>query len=314
MPLETFDLRALRQKIEAVEGTAETLAGADAVQIMEGSGQIQTDELERNLDRPAGGARPYVQTRRRVMVTGMIELAGSATAGNASPLSTMLRNCGHTETLNAGPPANAEYTPVLSGFPSSTIGFYHAGELLLGVGCRGRLTSIDLAINDYPKAGIELMGKVQAYSEVAVPSDDLSAFQEPIVGVEANMAIELGGVALEAVSLSLDPGVSLALAYHTEATISRQSARAVTGTLRVYRPLIATADIRSMAAGHTKQALLVDYVTGTAAKDLSLEAPSMQIGEPQNVDIDGLRGWDIPVRLLPDAGNDDYTLRFGSRT
>jgi hypothetical protein len=313
MPLETFDLRALRHKIEAVEGTAESLAGADAIQIMEGSGQIQTDELERNLDRPAGGGRPYVPIRRRVLITGMIELAGAATAGLAAPISGLLRNCGHTEVLNSTPD-NAEYTPVLTGFPSATFGFYHAGELLTGVGSRGRLTSIDMAINDYPKAGIELLGKVEAYAEESVPADDLSAFQDPVVGTEASMTIELGGVALEAVSLSLDPGISLALAYHTEATVSRQSIRSVNGTLRVYRPLIATADIRSMAQAQTKQTLLVDYVTGTAAKDLSLQAPSVQIGEPQNVDIDGLRGWDIPVRLLPVNNNDDYTLRFGTRS
>lgn len=313
MSIETFDLRALRHKIESVEGTAETLAGADAIQIMEGSGQIQVDELERNLDRPAGGARPYVPIRRRVLVTGMVELAGAAVAGNAAPISGLLRNCGHTEALNTGPD-NAEYTPVLTGFPSATFGFYHSGELLTGVGARGRLTSIDLAINDYPKAGIELLGKVQAYAEESVPADDLSAFQDPVVATEETFTVELGGVALDAVSLSLDLGTSLTLAYHSENTVSRQSARSVTGTLRVYRPLIATADIRAMAQAQTKQALLVDYVTGTAAKDLSLQAPSLQIGEPQTVDIDGLRGWDIPVRLLPVNNNDDYTLRFGSRT
>jgi hypothetical protein len=313
MPLETFDLRALRHKIESVEGTAETLAGADAIQIMEGSGQIQIDELERNLDRPAGGARPYVPVRRRVLVTGMIELAGAATAGDAAPIGGLLRNCGHTQALNSAPD-NAEYTPVLTGFPSATFGFYHAGELKTGVGARGRLTSIEMAINDYPKAGIELLGKVEAYSETATPADDLTAFQDPVVGTEASMKIELGGVALEAVSLNLDPGISLVLAYHTEATISRQSVRSVTGTLRVYRPLIATADIRSMAQAQTKQTLLVDYDSGTDARDLSLQAPSVQIGEPQDVDIDGLRGWDIPVRLLPVNNNDDYTLRFGPRT
>jgi hypothetical protein len=312
MPLDIFDLRALRHKIESVEGTAESLAEADAVQILNGEGQISVDQIERNLDRPAGGARPYVPVRRRVMVTGEIELAGASTAGDAAPVGDLLRNMGHTEALNAGPPANAEYTPVLNGFPSATFFFYHGGETLQAVGGRGRLTSIDLAINDFPKAGIELMGKVEGAVEESVPTDDLSAFQSPIVGVEANMTVELGGVALEAVSLSLDPGINLALAYHTEATISRQSARAVTGTLRVYRPLNATANIRSLAQNQTLQTLLVDYVTGTAAKDLALEAPSVQIGEPQNAELDGLRVWDIPIRLLPDAGNDDYLLRFGS--
>lgn len=309
MPLEPFDLRALRHKIEAVEGTAESLTGSDVVMVQEGSGQIQVDELERNLDRPAGGARPYVPVRRRVMVTGNFELAGAAAAGDPAPHSGFLRNCGHTEVLGETPD-NAEYTPVMRGFPSATFWFYHAGELLRATGGRGRLTSIDLAINDYAKAGFELMGKVDGYAEEAVPEDDISAFQDPVAIIEDNLTVELDGVALEAVSLSLDPGVNLAMVYHSEATVSRQTARSVTGTLRVYRPLIATADIRSMAAAAAKVPLLVDVVTGAAAKDLSLEAGEVQIGEPQNVDIDGLLGWDIPVRLLPGP---DYILRFGPR-
>jgi hypothetical protein len=313
MPLETIDLRALRSKIEAVEGTQETLAAADVVQFLEGSVQISTDNLERNLDRPAGGARPYIPIRRRALITGMIELTGAATAGDATPHTDFFRHCGHTSVLNVTP-ANQELTPVLTGFPSMTHGFYWAGELITAVGARGRFTSIDLAINDYAKAGIEVLGKVQAYAEQSVPFDDVSAYQEPTALIEDNLQILLDGVALEGVSLSLDPGINLALAYHSEAVISRQTTRAVTGTLRVYRPLIATSDIRSMAQSASKVPLLVDVVTGTAAQDLSLESASVQLGEPQNVDIDGLRGWDIPVTLLPVNNNDDYTLRFGSRT
>lgn len=311
MPLETFDLRALRSKIETTEGTAEALAAADAIQIMEGSGQISVDPLERNLDRPAGGARPYVPVRRRGMLTGSVELTGAAVAGDATPYTDFFRNCGHTSALNVGPPANQELTPVLTGFPSATHGFYHAGELLTLVGARGRFTSLDFAINDYAKAGIEILGKVEAYAEESVPEDDLSTFEDPVAIIEDNLQVLVDGVALEAVSLSLDPGITLAMAYHSEGTVSRQTVRSVTGTLRVYRPLIATADIRSMAKNAAKVPLVVDVVTGTAAKDLSIEGASVQIGEPQNVDIDGLLGWDIPVRMLPSP---DYTLRFGSRT
>lgn len=310
MPLEPFDLRATRSKIEAVEGTAETLAEADAIQVLEGSGQISVDQLERNLDRPNGGARPYVPVRRRVLLTGMLELTGAAVAGEATPYTDFLRHCGHTSTLNAAPD-NQELTPVLYGFPSMTHGFYHAGELLVAVGSRGRLTSIDLAINDYAKAGFEVMGKVENYSEVAVPDDDLSDFQDPVALIEDNLQILVDDVALEGVSASIDPGITLTMVYHSEATVSRQTVRSVTGTLRVYRPLIATADIRSMANSAAKVPLLIDVVTGTAAKDLSLEAASMQLGEPQNVDIDGLRGWDIPVRFLTSS---DYVLRLGQRT
>lgn len=315
MPLDVFDLRAFTHKIETTEGTdAVPTPAADAILLHTGSGQIQVDELERNIDNPQGGAKPYVPVRRRGMITGEIELAGAATAGDAAPIGRLLRSHGHTEVLEAGPPAQALYTPVLHGFPSASSYFYHAGELFKIVGGRGRLTSIDLAINDFPKAGIEIMGKVEAVEEAAVPTTiDTSAFQDPIVGTEDKMTILLDGEALEGVSLSLDPGISLNMVYHTEATVSRQSIRAVTGTLRVYRPLVATADIRSMARSAAKVPLIVDYLHETPARSLFLTAPRVQIGEPQIAELDGLVVWDIPVRLLPDDGNDDYTLGFGLR-
>lgn len=315
MPLEVFDLRAFTHKIETTEGTdAVPTPAADAILLHNGSGQIQVDELERNIDNPQGGAKPYVPVRRRGMITGEIELAGAATAGAAAPIGRLLRSHGHTELLEPGPPAQALYTPALRGFPSASSYFYHGGELFRIVGGRGRLTSISLAINAFPKAGIELMGKVEAVQEAEVPATiDTSAFQDPIVGTEDEMSILLDGEPLEGVSLELDPGISLNMVYHTEATVSRQSLRAVTGTLRVYRPLVATADVRTMARTQAKVPLIVDYVHATPARSLFVSAPRVQIGEPQIAELDGLAVWDIPVRLLPNLGNDDYTLGFGLR-
>jgi len=306
MPLDIFDLRAVRHKIEATENVAETLAGSDGILLNNGSVQIQTDNIQLNRDKPDGGARPNVPVRRRGLITGEIELIGGATAGSAGPLSGLLRNCGHTETEVSGPPANVTYEPVLNNFPSATIGFNHAGELVTLVGARGRLTSIALGINDFAKANVEFLGRISAVAEQAVPADDLSAYLDPPAFTEANMVVSLDSTNLEGISLNLDPGITLSLAYHSEAVIARQTVRAVTGTLRVYRPLIATKDIRSLAETTTKVPLLVSLDTGTANQSTALSAAGIQIGEPQNVNVDGLRAWDIPVTLI-----EDYTITFG---
>lgn len=315
MSLDQFDLRLMRHGVEAVEGVAETLAATNVLRVLNGSGQIQSDNLEREIDRPASGSRPYVPIRRRVVLTGELELAGAATAGQAAPFGDFLRNAGHTEVLNTEPD-NAEYTPAFTGFPSATAYFNHSGEVLHAVGGRARLTTLELAINAYAKAGFEFLGKVSPEpTEEAVPVDDQSAFQAPAPITEDVLTVSVGGVALEGVSLNVDFGVTQRLVYHSEGVFTRHTGRAATGTLRVYRPQIAEADIRSMARNATLQTILFDVVTGTAASDFSFETPPAQLGEPQNVDIDGLRGWDIPVTFLPTAAaNDDYTLRFGSRT
>jgi len=310
MAVENFDLRALRHKIEAVEGVAEIPAGADAVRVIDGQGQIATDQITINWDKPDGGARPFVPVRRRVRLEGQTPLLGAATAGDAIVYSGLARNFGHTEVLNAGPPANAEYTPVLKGFPSATAFFNHAGEVLQGVGGRGRYTSFDFAINDFAKAGFEWLAKVAADPiEEEVWNDDVSAFGQPVVLDEGNTTVTLAGVPLEFVSLSVNTGTSVNLVYHSEATVSRHGERAVTGTLKVHRPLIATSPIRQMAQDASLQSLLLDVVTGDVAKDLSFEADGVQLGEPQNTNTDGLRTWDIPVTFTQ-----DYILRFGART
>lgn len=312
MPMnELFELRGMRHKLETTEGTDAVPAAVDAVLIQGGEAQISSDPLERNLDTPNGGAKPFVPVRRRGIVTGSVELVGNAIAGTASPLSSLMVNSGHAETLNAGPPANVEYNPVLRNFDSASCYFYHDGEQYRLVGCRSRLTSISMEINNFITAGFELLGQVDGYAETAVPSDDVSAFQDPPALTESSMAVSIGGVDLDGVSLNLDLGVNLALAYSSERVIARQTARAVTGTLRVYRPQIATKDIRAMARDQTKQALAVVLNTGTPWQTTAFTGSSVQFGEPQNVNIDGLKGWDIPVRLLPVSGNDDYLIRFG---
>jgi len=304
---EFIDVRALRLKAESVEGTYETLAAADAMQILNGEAQIQEDPLTREIDKPDGGARPSVQTRRRVTITGGIELAGAATAGNAAPHAALLLNAGHAEVLDAGPPAGAEYSPVLKGFASASAEFFWDGERYRAKSGRSRLTSIAAEINNYLRAEFEYMGLIESIAEAAVPSDDVSAFQAPQPLTVESMLASVGGTALEVVSINIDPGIDLNMSYHSEGVIVGHTARSVTGTLRCHRPLVATKDLRTLASTRATEALFLGLSTGTAAEAVEITSATTEFGEPQNVEIDGgYKGWDVPFRML-----DDYTLRFG---
>lgn len=325
---DKFDLRAFLHKIETIEGTDATPAPAtDAILLTNGEVQVQDDDLEREIDQPAGGARPRMKIRRRGTITGGIELLGNATAGQPSPFSSLLRAAGHTETLlvaAAGPPQifdAAQYTPILTGIPSASSYFYHDGEFFQLVGSRSRLTSASMEINGIPQAETETLGKVLGISEAAVPSDvDFSAFPDPVVGTEdsttgafADMSVLLDGIALDGISVSVDLGVELAMRYSTEATRALHRARAVTGTLTIFRPEVATSDIRSMVASRAKVPLIVDYTHSTEARTQSWEFPSVQLDEPRLVNRDGDKAWEVGFVALPTAGNDDYTLTFGKR-
>ena len=325
---DKFDIRAFLHAIETVEGTDEVPTGpANAIQLINGEVSIQDDDLEREIDQPDGGAKPRAKIRRRGTITGSIELVGAATAGAASPYSSLIRSAGHTETLlvaDVGPPEvfdAARYMPILRNIPSASSYFYHDGELFKLVGSRARFTSMTWEINGIPTAQIEVVGKVLQISEADVPNDvDISGFPEPIVGTEdqtagsfADMSILLGGVALDGVSVTHDPGIELALRYSTESTRALQRARAVTGTITIFRPEIATSDIRAMVNSRARVPLLVDFTHDDEWRNQSVLYPAVQLDEPNLVNRDGDKAWEVGFVALPDQGNDDYDLIFGKR-
>jgi len=330
MPLtdDKFDIRAFLHKIEATEGTDSVPDPAtNAILLLGGEVSVQDDDLEREIDQPQGGARPRTKIRRRATITGGIELVGATTAGAAPPNSSLIRAAGHVETVlvaDPGPPEvfdAVQYNPILKNIPSASSYFYHDGEFFKIVGSRSRLNTAELSINGIPTAQQETLGKVLEISEDDVPANvDTSAFADPSVGTEdgntgvfADMSILLDGVALDGISVNLDFGINLALRYSTESTRALQRARAVTGTMRIYRPEIATSDIRSMVNSRAKVPLLVDYAHTEEWRNQSWFAPAVQLDEPVLVDVDGDKAWDVGFVALPVNGNDDYELTFGKR-
>ncbi len=316
MALHLFRLRALLLKLEDTEGTDAAPTGAlNALQIINGQGQIESDRLAREIDKPHFTARPFVNTRRRATLSGSVELLGAAQVGDPAPIDALLR-CGahaYTQLDDGGEPAvptGAEYNPVSNGVPSATGWFYHGGEVMKVTGARAALTRITLAINDFAKAEFQIQGSVSAVAEAPQPTDtDYSAFQEPQPITTETFEVTVNEVKVDAVSIQLDTGAQLGMVEHSEARVTRLTDRQVSGTLRIYPPERSHLDIRALVAAHTRVPILAT-VTGAAGRNVRLELPTVQFGEPQRVDIDGVVGWDIPMTAPADAGNDDYILTF----
>lgn len=316
MSLHLFRLRALLLKLESEEGTDAAPAPAvNALQILNGQGQIESDRLSREIDTPYFSARPFVNVRRRATLTGAVELLGAATVGAAAPIDALLRCGAHAYTQvedDSEPPVPvaAEYNPVSDGVPSATGWFYHGGELMKVTGARAALTRITFAINDFAKAEFQIQGSVAAVEEAPPPSGtDYSAFQEPQAITTETFEVTLDGDEVDAVSVQLDLQPQLTMVEHSEARVTRLTDRQSGGTLRIYPPARSRIDIRALVAAHTRVPL-VATVTGAAGRNVTLALPAVQLGEPQSVDIDGVLGWDIPFVAIADQGNDEYLLTF----
>lgn len=311
MPLESFERRGLLVKTEVTENTDSTpLAAADGILLLNGSSKLEADVIERAIDRPYFGGDPFVLTKFRGSIEGDIELIGAAVAGTASPLSTVLRMGGMAETLDAvGPPAFARYNPVSTGIISATSYFFHAGTLKKLTGSRAAISGVKLAIGDYPKARIQIVGNATDVEETALPSIALANFQTPIPATTETMTLTVGGFAVSGTEFTLDFGSELGLVEHTEARLSRISDRKPTFTTTFYRPAKADLDVHALWRTHSLVPI-VALVDGGAARLTRVTVGFGQIESIEEVEIEKDYGYKLTGRCVPFAGNDEFLIEF----
>jgi hypothetical protein len=314
MALESFTRRALLLKAETVEGVDAAPVGAtDGLLVINGSSSIEADVIERAVDTPHWGAKPFLLSKRRGTIEGEIELIGASTPGTAAPIATALRMAGMAQTLDpTGPPAQASYNPISTGIISATAWFYHSGTLKKLTGCRADISGLRLAIGDFPKANISILGNFAGdVDEASLPVVDLSAFQTPVPGSTETMALTLNGFAVEGTEVSIDFASALAVVEHTEARLARITDRVPTFTVTFYRPAKADFDPYALWNTHAPVAIVATVDGGTAGKITRLTIGQGQIEGIEEIDIEGDFGYRITGRCVPtSAGNDEFLLDF----
>lgn len=310
MDLQKTDLRALLIASQAVAGTPETLVPAThGMLVLNGEYMFETDELEREIDKPGHGARPHVNVKRRAKYTGGIELRGASVVGNASPVGRILRACGFGETLT--PATSAVYGLVTSGLEIFTLGGYSAGSLVAGHDARGAISQIELSIRNFAKAQFEILALTGATPVVdaALPAADYSAFQAPVAIETESFEVDIGGTALNAISLTVDTGAQIEIYEGSEQrfVFLREFYRP-TGTLRVFKEQRATFNPESVALAHTQQNVFAEIVGG--GETVRLDLSQVQLGMARPSDQDGLAAWDIPFKVVGSTPTNCLALSF----
>lgn len=310
---DQFDLRALLLKIEATEGTdAAPTPGADAMQIINGSGSLAAEQLEREIDRPFFGGREAVRINQVMNWAGDIELVGAAAPGEAAPVSPLIQIAGHAETLDVTTPGSefTEYNPISTGIPSATSWWYQGGEVQKGVGSRAQLNQILLELNNFPRASLEGVAFPTANDEAALPSADTSAFQQPPAIITDTASCSIDGTTVDGLSLELNMNSNVPLIGTTERQFTRLTARNPQGTIRVFREDRATLDIREIVRTGALVPI-VWTVAQTGGQSITLTVGQAQLFDPEFTEEEGVLVWNVPFRAIPTAaGNDEYLLRF----
>lgn len=310
MAMRSSSDRVALLAIETTYGTAVPGVAADAILVMDASVQTAADKLERNTDSPHFGGDPFVLVGKRVTFTGTVDLLGHATPGTAAPLGKLYRICGHSETLNVGPPADATYAPISKNFASATVDFYWAGVRFRMTGVRG---TIDMAfsIKDYAKGTVTLTGILTLPTDAEAPSGiSWATFQTPAPIESETWTVQVGGVNVCAQQLSLSQNATVNLVECSEGREVMITDRKPTGSLRVFKDAtLATWNPWSIAES---QAIVTLTNTIVKSAGLNVSVPiRAQLEYPNPVDIDGLAGFEIAFTAIPSgAGGDEYSLIF----
>lgn len=296
--------------IEASYGVAPAMTASNAILLMNSQVQPAADKLTRQVDRPFFGGNPFVLVGKRITLTGDCDLIGAAVAGAAAPLGPLYRICAHSETLDAGPPAEAVYAPISKNFASGAIDFYWAGIRFRLLGARGSI-DFDFSIKNYAKGSVNITGLLVMPQDGEAPTPiDWSTFQTPLPIESETWEVTVGGVNVCAQQLTLQGAGTVNAIECSEGREVVISNRTPTGTLRVFKDAtLATWNPWAIADAHSI-VTLQNTIAGTAGKNLSMPIRA-QLEYPRPVDIEGMAGFEIPFEAIPSGtGGDEYSLIY----
>ncbi|MDD9822310.1 MAG: phage tail tube protein [Gammaproteobacteria bacterium] len=310
MPIK-YRKKVLLAKIEAVAGTAEALAAADAV--LASNIEITPlagDTVNRELERPYYGRNADIPVNVHATLAFRVELAGSGDADTAPAWGRLLRACGFAEVVTAN--TRVDYTPVSAAESTITLGLNIDGQLFTLHGARGTF-SLEAGANQIPYLNFTFTGRYNAPGSVAqVANPDYTPYKLPLVGSSANTpTFELFGnrdLALSAYSYEHANEVTHRelIGADSEVIITN---RAPSFSVTIDAPTFATLNLVEKAKNADTGALKI--VHGAAAgKIIEITAPKVQAAGPSVSEADGAMQMQVTLAALPNAaaGNDEIKI------
>lgn len=300
----------LAMAVEAVEGTPETLDGADCFLIRNATlTPLAGNSVNREFVREVLGNYGSIQLDQHLELSFEIEFAPSGTKGTAPQYAPLLLVSGFEETVSAG--TKVEYTLISEGFDSATMGTWMDGIYQEGAGARGNL-SINLSRGSLPTINGTLMGSYSAPSDETPPTPDFTGWQTPLGPNSLNTAtVTLHGESVCMESFTLDLANQLVFrdlpGCDPKALITD---RKPSGTIVFEMTDVATYAWVEAARLHTTAALQIVHGVGDGKK-ITIDAPAVSFGQPSYSDSDGVLMCSLPLVFEPtSAGNDEIKLTY----
>ncbi|MFH0907797.1 MAG: phage tail tube protein [bacterium] len=298
-------------KLEADEGTAETLTLAEAA--------VEAENVALSFEMPFA-PRPGVSSSfsrfkgsaggpRIGTLTFDLQLSGSGTAGTAPAWSQFLEACG----MLLADSANSDiYTPSsISG--SYTVGAYFDGVRYLLTGCRGS-ASFEFNAGEPAKAHIKLMGVWSTTTDTAPLAPNYDQVT-PVSNCGGAFTYDNFGLKYKSLTIELNhrltPRPVVSATYPNGALSVAITDRECKGTVDPEMELVATYDFFTKHKTNNAGAFSL-VIGGTAGNILTVTAPAMQIAGLSTGDRDGLHTLPLDLYLArsADTGEDELSLAF----
>jgi hypothetical protein len=192
----------LAMAVESVEGTPESLVGADCFLIRNATlTPLAGANVNREFVRETFGNYGSIQLDQHIELSFEIEFSPSGTKGVAPQYAAALLASGFEENVSVG--TKVEYTLLSEGFDSATMGVWMDGIYQEGAGSRSNV-SINLARGSLPTLNCTLMGSYSAPADDTPPTPDFTGWQTPLGPNSLNTAtVSLHGedICLESISI-----------------------------------------------------------------------------------------------------------------
>lgn len=299
--------KALLAAVEAVYGTDEVPTGAANAILASNVAlrPLEGGEVSRENIQPFLGGRGEILVDTHVGLDFEVEMAGAGAVDTPPAYGPLLRACGLAETITAT--TSVAYDPVSESFESCTIYINIDGVLHKLLGARGTVEMV-LAKSQIPKYRFRFLGLFVAASDTALPTTDTSAFQTPLVASTTNtptFTIDGFQGVLEELTVNLANDVQGRFLIGSESI--QLVDREATGQAKIELVTVATKDFFGLARAKTRVPLAL--VHGTVAGNIvQIDAPAVEIGRPSYEESQGITMLTMPLKPIPNAGDDEITI------
>lgn len=299
----------LAAKIEAIEGTAEAIAGADALLVMNPSFRPNTEVTNRDNVSVSLSRFPGVPGKRSATIEFDVELKGSGTAGTAPALGKLLNACGFGETVVAL--TSVTYLPASASISSMTLAMFMDGVKKQIWGARGDVslrleagkpamfhfvfTGADFSVTD-----VALLTTGVAY-EATIPQSfqTASLLIDSYAAMIGSMDIKMGN------EVTLRDDANAISGFKSAVITKRRPAMSIDPEF----VLVATYDFYGKLRSGNLGALTL-ALTGSAGNICTITAPKVQYVGINPSDKSGINSLGIDCWLNRNAGDDELSIAF----